>query len=125
MNEKEVKKIFGIKKYPQRTKLQNKSLHLYFTLLAEACNDAGYSLKKVLDNIHLDIPVTAISVKESIWRPIQKEMLGKDSTTELDTTDITTIWEALNQALGSRMGIHVVFPSEEQTRAYIESLRPN
>lgn len=124
MNEQEIKKLFGIKEYPKRTKLQNKALHLYFSLLAEACSDAGYSLKKVLDNIHLDIPVTPVSAKESIWKPIQKEMLGKDSTTELDTTDITTIWEALNQALGSRLGIHVKFPSEEETQAYIDSLKP-
>jgi len=123
MDEKEIKQLFGIKEYPQRTKLQNDSLHLYFLLLSEELNNAGYNLKTVLDNINLDIPVTPVSVKESIWRPIQEKMLGKKSTTELSTIDITTIWEALNLAFGTRMGIHVPFPSEEQTKNYLESLK--
>lgn len=121
--EKDVKAIFLGKEYPQRTKLQNAALHLYFTHLAEACTDAGLSLQTVLQNIRLDIPVTPVSVKENIWKPVQKAMLGKVSTTELDTVEISQIWEALNYALSTRLGIHVLFPSEEQTKAYLASFK--
>jgi len=121
-SEEDVNKIFGIKD-KKRSLLQNASLHLYFTLLAEELTGAGYNLKETLENIRLDIPVTPISVKENIFKPVLKAMTGKDSTTQMTTGEITTIWEALNLALGTRMGIHVPFPSQEQTGAYQKSLK--
>jgi len=122
MTEDEVNKIFGIKD-KKRSLLQNASLHLYFTLLADELTGAGYNLKETLENIRLDIPVTPISVKENIFKPVLKAMTGKDSTTQMTTHEITEVWEALNLALGTRMGIHVPFPSQEQTEAYQKSLK--
>jgi len=122
MNENEIKELFGIKNYPKRTNLQNDSLHLYFALLSEAFNDAGYTIKDVIQIINMGLLWTPISVKEALWRPLQVNMLGKQSTTQLNTVDITTICEPLRIVLNDRLKIDIPFPSTEQTVAYKKSL---
>lgn len=97
-------------KIKRRTEQQNKALHLWFTLLAEALNSAGYDMKKVM---HVDIPWTDYNIKEFLWRPVQKAMFGKVSTTQLDTGDIDKIYDVVNKTIAERTGIHVPFPSIE------------
>ena len=99
----------------QRTIQQNKALHLYFTLLAEALNDAGLDMRKVLKP-EVDIPWTSITVKEFLWRPIQSLQLGKRSTTELTTKDIDTIFDTVNRHI-AKHGVHIPFPSIEEVMA--------
>lgn len=95
-----------------RTSQQNRSLHLYFTLLAEALNDAGYDMKKTIRQ-DIDISWTAISIKEYLWRPIQDMMFKQKSTTRLKTKDIDKIYDILNKTIGERTGVYVPFPSIE------------
>ena len=97
----------------QRTLQQNKALHLYFQLLADALNEAGLDMRKTLKP-SIDIPWTATTIKEYLWRPIQLAQLRKKSTTELDTKEIDKVWETLNRHLGERFGLHEPFPSVEQ-----------
>jgi hypothetical protein len=99
------------KKEKQRTIQQNKALHKFFELLSDECNDQGITIQKLLQN-EIDTMVTPILVKEAIWRPIQKVMFGKDSTTELTTKEIDQIFDVLNKHLGE-WGIHIDFPSFE------------
>jgi hypothetical protein len=96
----------------QRTIKQNRSLHLYFTHLAESLNSAGLDMKRVLKP-HIDIPWTAATVKEHLWRPIQTIQLQKSSTTDLSTGDVVEVFETLNRHLAERFGLHVDFPSIE------------
>jgi len=63
---------------------------------------------------------------QQIWlfRPIMKAMLLKDSTTELDTKEISDVWEVLMSQLGEKKGVeYIEFPSEKQTEAYLKSLK--
>lgn len=94
----------------QRTLQQNKALHKYFTQLAEELNQAGYDMKRTLKH-DVDIPWSADTVKNFLWRPIQEAQLEKESTTELDTKDIDKVYDTLNRHLGSVTGVHVPFPS--------------
>ena len=103
----------------QRTSLQNRSLHLFFTLLATELNDAGYDMKKVLKP-SIDISWTKENVKEYIWKPVQEAMNLKKSTTELTTKELQEVWEVINRHLGEKFGVHVSFPSVEQTKEYLE-----
>ena len=97
----------------RRTPTQNNALHKYYSSLAEALNDAGLDMRSVLKKDAM-IPWNTYSVKEYLWRPIQKAMVQKGSTTELDkTNDITQVYETLNRHLGDKFGIHVPFPSNE------------
>jgi len=112
MTKDEVKEIFGVKD-KTRTLAQNSALHLYFTMLADELNSAGLDMKKVLKP-EVDIPWTLESIKNHLWRPIQKIMFNKKSTTELTKSEVTEVWEVLNRSLSSKHGIGVPFPSEEQ-----------
>lgn len=96
----------------QRTLQQNKALHLMFDMLADNLNQAGLDMRKTLKP-SVEIPWSGESVKEYLWRPIQKAQLGRESTTELTTTDIDKVFDTINRHLGDRFGIYVPFPSIE------------
>ena len=96
----------------QRTIQQNRSLHLYFTLLADELNAAGYDMRSTLKP-GVDIPWAPELVKQYLWKGIQEAMLGKESTTELTSAEIDKVYETLNRHLAETTGVHVAFPSKE------------
>ena len=96
----------------QRTSQQNKALHKYCELLAEALNEAGYDMKKTLKP-EIDIPWNKDTVKEYIWKPVQKALIGKESTTEMTKLDPGQVYEVLNRHISEKFGVFVPFPSEE------------
>ena len=93
----------------QRTSLQNKSLHKYCELLGDALNDAGLDMRTVLKP-SVDIPWSKDTVKDQLWKPIQKAMLHKVSTTELDTVDTDKVYKVLDRHLAEKFGISVDWP---------------
>lgn len=97
----------------KRTILQNKALHKGFELLAEALNDGGWEMKSVLAVKEVDVPWTGASIKEVLYRPVMVAMLNKHSTTELDTKEISDVWDVLTRHLGQHFGVAVEFPSDE------------
>lgn len=109
----------AVKKYPEfrqeqiRTKQQNRSLHLFYKKLAKAFNDAGLDMRKVLSPA-IAIPWTEKTIKDLLWRPLQKAYLGKESTTELNTKDIDRIYDVLNREVMAPRGVRVAFPSVEE-----------
>ena len=96
----------------QRTLTQNRAIHLYFTHISEELNAAGLDMKKVLKP-EIDISWTPQSVKEYLWRPVQKSMVVKKSTTELTSDEVTKIYEVLNRFLSEKHSVAVAFPSME------------
>jgi len=101
------------KERKQRTILQNKSLHKYCELLAEALNDAGYEMKAVLAVKQVDIPWNKDRVKGVLWKPLQEAITGKESTTELNTVDPSEIYAILDRHISQNFGVHVPWPCEE------------
>lgn len=101
------------KKYPQRTKQQNKALHVLFRLLSDALNEAGLDMRKTLKP-EVDIPWSAQSVKEFLWRPVQEAQLNKHSTTELTTKELDEVFETINRYIGEKHGVHIPFPSIDE-----------
>ena len=118
-----VQEVFGpvtsvkvsTKEEEQRTILQNKALHKYFELLAEALNNAGWDMKKTLKE-EVEIPWTKDMVKNHLWRPIQEIMFSKHSTTEMNTKDPSEIYVVLDRHLSSKTGVHVEFPKDDEKR---------
>jgi len=100
------------KTYPPRTNQQNKALHVLFRLLADELNDAGLDMRVVLKP-EIAIDWNDKTVKEHLWRPVQKAQLGKESTTELTTVEIDEVFETINRHIGEKFGLHVNFPSIE------------
>ncbi len=96
-----------------RTTTQNSAMHRYFRLLADALNDAGYDMKKVLKP-EVEIPWSVSSVKEFLWRPIQEIITGKESTTKLDRKEVSEVYEPLNRHIASKFGVVVPFPDRNE-----------
>lgn len=101
----------------KRTDAQNRALHLYYDMIAEALNREGLDVRVVLQVIAekgVDMMWSKELVKELLWRTIQKKYLGKQSTTELDSIgEITQIYDMLNKWLGEQFFITEPFPSLE------------
>lgn len=96
-----------------RTIRQNSAFHKYFSLLANTLNAAGLDMRKVLKE-SIDIPWSEKTVKDQLWRPIQVAYVDKESTTELETPEVSKVYEVLNKHLGEKFGIHVPFPSRDE-----------
>jgi len=96
----------------QRTITQNKAMHKYFELLATELNDAGLTMRKVLKPT-VDIDWTPEAIKTYLWKPIQDALYQKNSTTELDKKQVSLVFETLNRHLGTKLGVHVPFPTNE------------
>ena len=93
-----------------RTSAQNRAAHKYFGLVAEALNDSGMSIQKVLKP-GIDVPWTATTVKELLFRTVMKAMFLKDSTTELTTAEVNKVYEVMDRHL-SELGLDSIpFPS--------------
>lgn len=97
----------------KRTSKQSNSVHLFCDLVAKAFNEAGYTVQLVLKE-KIDLDWNKDMVKELLWRPAQKAITGKESTTDLDkVSEIDTIYEHLNRHFGEKFGIHIPFPKDE------------
>ena len=95
----------------QRTKLQNKSLHLYFDHLAKAMDAAGLDMRTT---INVPIRPNKDNVKETMAKPIMQALWPEiDSTTKLSTAQINELYAIINRFTAQKLGISVEFPSEE------------
>jgi hypothetical protein len=98
----------------KRTNQQNGAIHLYCDWVAFELNNAGLVTKRSIPNLGMvEIHWTKDSVKEGIWKPIQKALLNKESTTDLNTEEVSKVYEHMNLYLGQK-GISVPFPQGEE-----------
>jgi hypothetical protein len=95
-----------------RTNKQNRALHLYFQMLADELNNAGLDVRRTLRE-DMDIPWTPYLIKELIWRKVMVAQLGKESTTEMTTKDIDTVFNTITRHLAEKHGIVTDWPSIE------------
>lgn len=104
----------------KRTIQQNKSLHLYLTKVAEELNAAGLE-RKITITMGADVPWSAETIKEVIWRSIQHAQTGKYSTAELTTKEYSEVWETVNRFIGENFGVHVPVQSyEDKIREHLK-----
>lgn len=97
----------------QRTPSQNNALHLGLTMLAQALNDAGLPMQKVLKP-SVEIEWDMESVKKYLFKPILQARYGKDSTTKLKKIgELEVVWETMFRFLGEKFGLeYIEFPSD-------------
>lgn len=96
----------------KRTSLQNRSIHKYCGLLAEAFNDAGLDMVKVLEQKDAEVSWSMDAVKDVIWRPIQLALFpDKPSTTQLETHEVTKVYEQIARHMAVRFNINQSFPN--------------
>jgi hypothetical protein len=99
-----------------RTDQQNKALHLFFTQLAEALNEKNFDMRAIIRE-DVEIEWSSHTVKEYLWRPLQKALYGKKSTTELfKSQEIDKIYDYIVKIISERTKNEVIvptFPSDE------------
>ena len=66
---------------------------------------------------------TPESVKRDLWKPLQKAMFNKESTTELSTAEVSKVYEQIAHILGDKFGVELDFPSEQELDSYINSFK--
>jgi hypothetical protein len=96
----------------KRTKKQNSSLHKFLSLFSLAMNDCGLDQRVVLKpSVEIPWDKEGVQAKEKLWRPLQKAMGYPESTADLETPDITKIYEVLNRHMIEKHNLSVPFPS--------------
>lgn len=90
-----------------RSSAQNRAIHMYMTMIAEQLNNAGYTFTNSLD---IEVPFTMELIKESIWKPVQKELFDIKSTMQLNTERINKMIDVFSLHFGKK-GIYVEFPN--------------
>lgn len=94
-----------------RTGRQNDTLHAWFRDVALALNAAGIDYQHFFTRF--DFEFTENSVKDHIWRPVQKAKFGTESTTELERPQVSEVYDIINRKLADH-GIFVPFGEEHE-----------
>ena len=94
-----------------RSTLQNSALHVYCQLLADSLNESGQWLVIEKNEKRSEVPWSMNSVKEYMWRRVQKAVTQKDSSTRLSTKECMEVYETLNLHTAERLGVSIDWPS--------------
>lgn len=97
----------------QRTVAQNRAIHKLFGILATELNTLGLDAKLILKE-NYQIWWTPEMIKRDLWKPLQDAMFSKKSTTELNTGEISKVYEQLAKIIGEKHGVQISFPSQEE-----------
>lgn len=106
----------------KRSLPQNNSLHLFCNNLAGELNGKGYYMQLVLKPDY-ELKWDTKSVKENLYKPIAKALYGVDSTTKLDTDQVSKVHHQLMLMLVEKFPEldYIDFPSIENTEEFIRS----
>lgn len=94
----------------QRTSVESNALHAYCGKLAKALNDSGQDMRMVKDDV--DLPWSKETVKELLWKPVQKAVTGEVSTRKVKSGDYSKVFDVLNRHLSTNKGVQVMWPSK-------------
>ena len=95
----------------KRTALQNSSIHKYGSLVSEIMNDGGITKQVYFEKKQVDCEWTGESVIEDIWREIQFAMFGHRKTSQLDTDQVSKVYEQVARILAENFNVRQEFPS--------------
>lgn len=108
------------KKVVTRTPRQNRALHKWMTMVANELNAAGLDQRKVLKP-GISIPWTQKAVKEQLWKPIQRAMFSKVSTTELGKMEVGEVEQVLARHLAEKFSFQTPeWPHFENENDYLK-----
>ncbi len=94
-----------------RTNQQNRAMHKFFTVIADELNNIGATFSYEFGKETIEIPYTSELIKETLWKPIQKALFNKDSTSEITTEEINKVIDVITLKFGE-MGIPIMFPNK-------------
>ena len=95
----------------QRSPQQRKAIELYCKQVADAMNDAGHSVQTAFT---AEVAISHENIKEHMFKVVMHSLYpDKTSTTELETDEVTNVYENMNRITAERYGVSMVFPSYE------------
>jgi hypothetical protein len=98
-----------------RTDQQRKAIEVYCRELANKFNDAGFDKVHVLTQKQVPVSWTQESIKEDLFKEIMRALYpDKDSTTELETSEVSVVYEHLNKWTSEKFNINLDFPHEQR-----------
>lgn len=89
----------------KRSTKQQAALEIWCRGIAEALNDGGLSMQKVLEAKSVDIEWTGETVKSVLFRPILKAIAEVSSTADAGTKDYDVVRQTLTRHLGENLGV--------------------
>lgn len=96
-----------------RTINQNRAMHLFFKFISDKLNENGIEyVWRGLKGMTMNMQYNEFIVKEFLWKQIQLQLYGKESTTQLLSSEITEVADVIIKAL-AEIGISIQFPSFE------------
>ena len=95
-----------------RTVLQNRSLHLYSSLVCDELNDSGWTKKKYYEVKEVDIGWTPESVLDDIWRGIQEAMYQHRKTSKLKIEQVSEVYKRMAKHLSETCCVTTAFPNK-------------
>jgi len=96
-----------------RSQKQNKSLHLFFTMISQQLNEIGIEYRYFgLKGQELSLMYTPELVKLFFWKPIQLALFDFESTTKLTTEQMNNIIDVIIKFFGDK-GVLIEFPNIE------------
>lgn len=110
--------LVPVKKDGTRSLSQNRALHMMYKWAADEVNATGLTLRDLI--VDVDVPVTEKSIKE-LWRAIQLEITGKESTTQLNKSEVDQVFEVFTRNLADK-GVNITFPSAEKRSEFFAAL---
>ena len=99
----------------QRSAQQNNALQLWCERVAKTLNDAGLEMTIDLPTgKEWTIPWSKNSVKEQIWRPVQKAMTGETSTTKPKRLEYSQVYDVIYSRFAGHGITLPLWPSKEK-----------
>ena len=99
-----------------RTLSQNKAIHLYCKLLAKKFNASGLDMKTVLKP-SVEIPWSQDTVKDQLFKVVMNAMFPEiESTKDLNTSQVSEVYETLNRHTATKLGVSLAFPNREEMK---------
>ena len=95
----------------------NAAFHLWLTQIAEVLNDAGHTYTN-----EMGIPCiyTMHLLKETYWKPLQKQLFDIESTTQMTSTILNNLIDSFTLWLSENKG--VIAPRFPDLRGYLLKL---
>ena len=93
------------------TRKQHNAIFAYCKDVADMFNASGQDMRKVLKP-EVEIPWTKENVHKIFWKPLQEAMFDINSTTKLETKQVSEVYETMNR-ITAKKGVSAKFPSKE------------
>ncbi len=94
------------------TDAQRRAIHLHCEQLCDALKNEGATVQDVLSK-SIERHWTKLTIKDLLWKDIASRAFGAESTEDLETEQITAVYDVINKFTSTHWGIHIPFPSME------------